>query len=183
MGWTRCGNSGANRPSPRLSSRHPWRCCWHLHSVVGAAPQAHPRTCPPLRRDSATVSECARLLRALPPVLDGLRGVAASEADTASWGAPTVTLRCGSTRPSELDPLAMLTLIAGPRGGAVYWLAHDSGMTFTVIDRAVYIDVTITTGIPPLPTLSDVIAEALPPGLRQLNRTRPLGRAADTAMR
>lgn len=146
-----------------------------------ATSPTHPR---PLRSDSATVSECARLLHALPPVLDGLRGSAVTAADTAAWGAPTVTLRCGTTRPTELDPLAMLTLIAGPRGGAVYWLAHDSDTTFTVIDRAVYIDVTIPTGTPPLPTLSDVIAAALPAVCgssteRALSPSRPIPLCAD----
>jgi hypothetical protein len=117
----------------------------------------------PLSRDAATVAVCTRLIATLPQSLDGLAASPPPLADILSWGGRAVTLRCGTTRPAELSPIAMLTLIAGADGHGVYWLANDDNTTFTVVDRAVFIDVDVSAGtVAPLPSLSDAIAAVLP---------------------
>lgn len=116
----------------------------------------------PVARDADTVAICTRLAAALPQSLDGLTAAPARLADIMSWGGGAVTLRCGTPRPPGLSPIAVLALIAGPDGHGVYWLAHDRNTTFTVVDRAVFIDVNVSPGtVGPLPSLSEGIAAVL----------------------
>jgi hypothetical protein len=116
----------------------------------------------------AAVEPCAHVLSALPVQLDGLnpRIVHPSPDDSAAvvaWGDPAIVLQCGVGRPPSLvtGSSAFAVDVDG-----VSWLptAGSKETVFVVVDRAVYISVTVPKSYqqPPLATISDAIADALP---------------------
>jgi hypothetical protein len=88
---------------------------------------------------------------------------------TVAWGDPAIVLRCGVTRPAQLVPGSDAEVIAvTPPGGnqPVEWLPVKNGDTtvFTVIDRAIYIEVAWPRAqdLNPLPDVSKAVAAVLP---------------------
>ncbi|GAB3432212.1 DUF3515 domain-containing protein [Actinophytocola sediminis] len=144
----------------------------------GANPQetssASPRTGPlalvPVEAPTAGSPECNRLTAALPDELPGadlpLRRLPIADPApkaTAAWSADRgepLVLRCGLGRPPELTPTASLLQI-----DKVRWLTvrGDAAETWFVVDRAVYIALTVPagTGTGPLQKLSATVDDTL----------------------
>jgi hypothetical protein len=81
---------------------------------------------------------------------------------TVAWGeGDPIVLRCGLDRPPELTQTAQLRVVNG-----VQWLqlSEDGSATWYVVDRDVYIALTIpdSAGTGPLQTISDTVAAKLP---------------------
>ncbi|HEY2297694.1 MAG TPA: DUF3515 domain-containing protein [Jatrophihabitans sp.] len=116
---------------------------------------------------AATVATCARVISALPLQLAGA-DVRRTESDPPSasivaWGDPAIVLRCGVARPARLNP--SLTQQVFAVNGVLMLPARTSGQTvFTVIDRSVYLDVSVPTSYaqPPLGPIADAVKKVLP---------------------
>jgi hypothetical protein len=148
---------GGTHDSGAPTSATPSGSARPLAPVTVAAPPANP----------AAIGPCTKLLAVLPIALDGLpsRPALSSSTFAVAWGDPAIVLRCGVPRPSGLVPgsSAFTTGV----NGVFYWVDRDSvkGATvFTVIDRAVYIEVTVpsTYGGGPLAPISTAVSKALP---------------------
>jgi hypothetical protein len=105
------------------------------------------------------------VLATLPVTLAGLpsRPALSSSPFVVAWGDPAVVLRCGVARPAGLVPNSP-ELTTGV-DGVFYWVDQGKKSTvFTVIDRAVYIEVTVPTTYAggPLGPISTAVAKALP---------------------
>ncbi|MDT8915626.1 DUF3515 domain-containing protein [Amycolatopsis sp. PS_44_ISF1] len=112
---------------------------------------------------------CTTLVSALPASLTSngeqlaRRALAApSPKATVAWGGgDAVVLRCGLDRPPELTQTAQLRVVNG-----VQWLqlSEDGSATWYVVDRDVYLALTIpdTAGTGPLQAISDTVAAKLP---------------------
>jgi hypothetical protein len=124
-------------------------------------------TVTPPPSSASTQGPCTKVLEQLPQRLDGLapRVVRSNPGSpfVVGWGNPVIVLRCGVARPERLsvgnadqDLEANGVLFVPDRG--------SSATVFTVIDRAVYLDVTVPTSYPqpPLGAIADAIAKALP---------------------
>ncbi|HEY7054850.1 MAG TPA: DUF3515 domain-containing protein [Mycobacterium sp.] len=114
--------------------------------------------------------ECATLMGALPPRLGDYARAAPVEPvppATAAWRAPSneqpIVLRCGVGRPGEFVVGVQLKVIDG-----VQWFPiPDEGAdrtTWLVVDRAVYIALTVPkgSGATPVQQMSDIVAAKLP---------------------
>jgi hypothetical protein len=119
---------------------------------------------PPPSHASAD-TPCSKVIGPLPLRLDGLsvRDTATNPASpfVVAWGNPAIVLRCGVNRPKALTRTAQLILVNRVNFVAV----HTSTQTvWTVVDRVVYIDVTVPSSYsqPPLGPIADVIAKNLP---------------------
>lgn len=103
---------------------------------------------PPTGGGASAATVCSALDSRLPAVLDGARRRRTDPMSprTAAWGNPPVVLRCGVPAPPEL-----LTGPAGPVSvDGVTWL-QDVGrhaVRWTVIDRPVYLQLTVPTSYP-----------------------------------
>jgi hypothetical protein len=114
--------------------------------------------------DPATDGPCAQVLSALPIQLGQLAPrVVHAEPDSpnvVAWGDPAVVLRCGVARPADFVPTSDVYNVGG-----VYWLAvkQKTATIWTVIDRAVYVEVTVSQkqAFQPLPLLGDAITTKL----------------------
>lgn len=118
---------------------------------------------------AAAIEPCAQVLSELPVDLDGnqprqVHPYPDEGAPAVAWGNPPIVLQCGVARPKELvassgDEAFLINAVA--------WLpVADSKQTvWTAVDRAVYIRVSVPKSYPqpPLATISDAIAKALPP--------------------
>lgn len=132
----------------------------------------HPAGPPPPITVSAPPSNavaegpCAQVLSALPVQLGQLAPrVVHTRPDSpnvVAWGDPAVVLRCGVSRPTAFVPTSDVYDI-----GSVYWFAlkQKTATVWTVIDRAVYVEVTIPEkqAFQPLPLLGKAIASKLKP--------------------
>ncbi|MBV9013036.1 MAG: DUF3515 domain-containing protein [Pseudonocardiales bacterium] len=150
--------------------------------VLIAAAVARNQSPDPLRlvalpAPSATSTDCARLLGALPATLDGgqmgglpRRQLAApAPAGAAGWGQPPVVLRCGLARPAELTPTSRLLDVSGvqfleipaPETGRETGRETNS---WVAVDRPVYVAVALppASGSGPLQQLATVIGNTLP---------------------
>ncbi|MGH4024922.1 MAG: DUF3515 domain-containing protein [Pseudonocardiaceae bacterium] len=132
--------------------------------------------------------ECARLLDALPPALEG-NGIdgngsvprreltAPVPPSAAAWGEPPVVLRCGLGRPAALTPTARLLDISGvqfltlpdpdPPGAARSATGGPDGTaarSWVAVDRPVYVVVSLPqdVGSGPLQQIAGVIRQTLP---------------------
>jgi uncharacterized protein DUF3515 len=122
---------------------------------------------PPMT-DDKTVSTCAKVISALPLVVAGadLRRTVSDPASPSivAWGDPPVVLRCGVARPAALkaDSGDFLVDVSG-----VVFLPdkQSDGTVFTVVDRAVYLDVSVPSSYaqPPLGPIAVSIAKVLKP--------------------
>ena len=127
---------------------------------------------------AAAIEPCAQVLSALPVQLDGLNPRAVHPypdegASAVGWGNPAIVLQCGVSRPKELT-VGSSALIVGV--GTVNWLpiTGSDSTTFVVIDRSVYVQVTVPKSYsqPPLATLSTAISSVLP-AVCQVSDTAP----------
>ena len=130
--------------------------------------------------DSATVSTCAQIISGLPLTLAGLtlrRTVSTPPTSSVvAWGDPAIVLRCGVAKPKALNPSLtdQYTIVNG-----MVWLktaSSDSANVFTVVDRAVYLDVSVPTEYPqpPLGPITTAIAKALPKAVCVADNSRAL---------
>jgi hypothetical protein len=121
-------------------------------------------------RSGAADRTCPALVAALPARLGDLpaRPVAPASPLVRAWGEPPVALRCGVPRPAGFVVGASnVFAVNGPRQrGAVTWFVAErpDRAVWTVVDRTVYIEVTVPRGYAsaPIPALSDVVAGTLP---------------------
>ena len=122
---------------------------------------------------AAAIEPCAQVLSALPVQLDGLNPRQVHPypdegAPAVGWGNPAIVFQCGVDRPKALTEGSSAFLVDVPNSGGndVNWLpvAGSSATVFTVIDRSVYIQVTVPKSYsqPPLAALSTAIASVLP---------------------
>jgi len=144
-------------------------------SDAAATPDTRPLVVVPLDAPAAAGPECTALLAALPAELPSTPGPLparrlAEPAPTGvrAWAAtprPAV-LRCGLTRPAELTPTSVLLEVDG-----VSWLELvDAGapeptmVTLVVVDRPVYLVLTVPTGAgsAPLQVVSQAVRATLP---------------------
>jgi hypothetical protein len=146
------GDNGAARSSP-------------AGSAAALAPV--PVTAPP-STDSATLSACARVIGAMPLTLGGadVRATASKPAspDVVAWGDPAIVLRCGVARPVALKPAASNFILA-VNGVNLLPEKHAGATRYTVVDRAVYLDIDVPSSYaqPPLGPIAEVIAQQLKP--------------------
>lgn len=130
-----------------------------LPAVSVAAPQ---------NSSAATVSTCARVVSALPLRLAGLnlRRTESNppSASIVAWGDPPIVLRCGVARPANLNPSLSAELFYA-NGVLVLPTKTASATVFTVIDRAVYLDISVPRSYaqPPLGPLASAISKVLKP--------------------
>jgi uncharacterized protein DUF3515 len=139
-------------------------------STTPAAPRTRPIAMVPVDAPAAGSAECTTLIDALPNTLasagNSMRRLPIAEPApkaTAAWGGDRgepVLLRCGLPRPAELTTTAGLLEISG-----VKWLrlSGDGIATWYVVDRAVYLAVTVPedAGTGPLQDLSATIRATL----------------------
>lgn len=146
----------------------------HVTGSPSSAPSGStsPSALPPLSpsappSDPAASAPCTKVLQALPIQLGSLAPrVVHSKPPTpfvVAWGDPAVVLRCGVPRPGRLHPGSSAPL-TGVNG--VFWLVRkgESENTWTTVDRAAYIEVTVPREYrqPPIGPLARAIATALP---------------------
>jgi hypothetical protein len=132
----------------------------------------------PADTSGPTVSTCAQVISALPLRLAGL-DLRRTTSDPPSssivaWGDPAIVLRCGVSRPTRLNP--SLSQDVFYVNNVLVLPARSSSQTvFTVIDRAVYIDISVPTSYaqPPLGPIADAIAKVLKPVCVQGDPTTP----------
>lgn len=121
----------------------------------------------------ANSQECETLFEQLPNELGDLERAEIQEpapAATAAWREPgllddPVVLRCGMERPLEFDQAAALQLVNDVQWFEISGAAAGlDSSTWFVVDRGVYIALTLPTGTGPTPVqiLSEVISEHLP---------------------
>jgi hypothetical protein len=138
----------------------------HHHPATSTSPGALPPVtvaAPPSK--AAAIAPCTKVLTMLPTSLDGLQSRPAFSTSSlvVAWGDPAVVLRCGVNRPAGLVPGsdAFTTGV----DGVLFWVVHAKDSTvFTVIDRAVYVEVTVpsTYAGGPLAPIADAVRSALP---------------------
>jgi len=119
--------------------------------------------------NAAADAPCTKLLGSLPtaiPTSNGpISGRPAQSTWTyvAAWGDPAIVLRCGVPRPAALVPNSSAPLF--PVDGVTFLPVNTKTVNvFTVVDRAVYIEISVPVSYPqpPLGPLADGIAKALP---------------------
>ena len=135
------------------------------------APSTGPVALVDVPAPDAGSAPCASLMKALPTTLPDsgktLRTLPIAKPAppaAAAWGGARgepVVLRCGLARPGELTPTSQLREISRVR-----WLPveGDGASTWYVVDRAVYVALTVPagTGTGPLQEISAAVAKALP---------------------
>lgn len=144
-------------------------------SATTPSSSSQPSALPPLTpsappSDPATVGPCTKVLAALPETLAGLPGrVVRPKPDSVfvvAWGNPAIVLKCGMPRPAALKPGSSAQLFSANGAEGVFWLPvrGPSATTWTTVDRAVYVQVTVPNSYkqPPLAPLGEAIAKALP---------------------
>ena len=133
----------------------------------------------PSATDDRTVSTCARVISALPLRLAGqdLRRTESTPASASivAWGDPAIVLRCGVGRPAGLRP-GSSRFVVGVNGVQFLPDKQADGTRFTVVDRAVYLDVTVPSSYPqpPLGPIADAITTVLPEPVCVVDPARPL---------
>ncbi|MGH4020669.1 MAG: DUF3515 domain-containing protein [Pseudonocardiaceae bacterium] len=135
--------------------------------IRGQAPG--PLVLPPAPAPQAGSPDCRALLSALPERIDAgaageLRRRPIREPappGAAAWGQPPTVLRCGLGRPAELTASSRLLAVSGvqfleiPGPGATRWV---------VVDRPVYVAVTLPDGVgsAPLQQVATAVRGTLP---------------------
>ncbi|QMU78945.1 DUF3515 domain-containing protein [Streptacidiphilus sp. PB12-B1b] len=126
----------------------------------------------------AAAAQCRSLHALLPPTLMGQKRRSSSPAsdNTAAWGDPAITVRCGVAEPGPLDPRAadydptelhtVWVLVDG-----VCWLTqppadNGGGFTFTTVKQQTYVQVHVPGAYAgqsyPLPALAGPVLKADP---------------------
>ena len=128
-----------------------------------AAPLPAVRVDPPPALPEAAQRACRELIAALPTTLGDrpARPVDSSSPYVAAWGEPPVTLRCGVPKPAAYRPDSQVYDISGVRWFPV---PRGAGTTWTVLGRAVYVEVTALSSeaSDPVARLSTAVSRALP---------------------
>jgi hypothetical protein len=141
-------------------------------STSGSSPAVLPAvsvSAPPL--SSSTSRGCTAVLQVLPERLAGLAPRVVHSTPSSSfvvaWGDPPIVLRCGVPRPASLRP-GDTELLTGVNGVFFSKRTDGDASVFTVVDRAVYIEVRVPAkyGGGPLAPLAAAIGKALPPVCR-----------------
>ena len=131
----------------------------------------------PAPATSGTASAQCRALQArLPQTLLGRkrRSSTPASADTAAWGDPAITLRCGVAEPGPLnpasadyDPKSLSTVTIAVDG--VCWLTQSTsggGFRFTTVKQQTYVEVNVPGAYQgqsyPLPALAAPVQQADP---------------------
>lgn len=125
---------------------------------------------------AAGSADCAHLLGALPPKLEGDGNESVRRRDlaapvppgTAGWGEPPVVVRCGLGRPAALTVTARLLDISGVQFLALPAPDRPDGAeasSWVAVDRPVYVVVSLPpdVGSGPLQQIAGVIRQTLPP--------------------
>jgi hypothetical protein len=120
--------------------------------------------------NAATTRPCTSVLQYLPQRLDGMAPrVVHPQPDSpfvVAWGEPAIVFRCGVDRPAELAPQSSEQIFSANGAGGPYWLpVREATQTvWTVIDRAVYIELTVPNSYqqPPLAPIGTAVAKGLP---------------------
>ncbi|MEV5985056.1 DUF3515 domain-containing protein [Streptomyces sp. NPDC052051] len=121
--------------------------------------------------DAKVTELCQNLDKVLPRKVNGLdrNDPEPRSALTAGWGSPAIILRCGVTRPAEMnDPEA-----DGVEVNGVGWLMQkrdDDSVRFTTTLREAYVEVTVPKartdeGMAPLVDLAPAVKKAIPEGI------------------
>ncbi|MCN9242831.1 DUF3515 domain-containing protein [Streptomyces sp. RY43-2] len=121
--------------------------------------------------DAKVTELCQNLDKVLPRKVNGLdrNDPEPRSALTAGWGSPAIILRCGVTRPAEMnDPEA-----DGVEVNGVGWLMQkrdDDSVRFTTTLRKAYVEVTVPKartdeGMAPLVDLAPAVKKAIPKGI------------------
>jgi Protein of unknown function (DUF3515) len=116
--------------------------------------------------------ECTQLVAALPADLGEYTGLELAEPAppaTKAWGGDAgdfdrVVLRCGLDRPLQFDAAAALQVVDGVQWFEVSDPGQSGFSTWYVVDRDVYIALTVPTGSGPTPVqeVSATVNETLP---------------------
>ncbi|MFC3575359.1 DUF3515 domain-containing protein [Streptomyces yaanensis] len=121
--------------------------------------------------DAQVAKLCQNLDKVLPRKVSGLErnDPEPRSALTAGWGGPAIILRCGVTRPSEMDD----SEADGVEANGVGWLLekrNDDSFRFTTTLRKAYVEVSLPKartgdGLGPLVDLAPAIKKAIPKGI------------------
>lgn len=123
------------RPAP---TAHPWCAVGLALSILaGCSSSGQPVVDP--SPSGSVASACQAVMSALPSTVDGAARAWTGH-DAASWGTPSITLRCGVAKPAGLGPTSQCNEING-----VGWFAEQQrdGWRFTTIGRTGYVEVTV----------------------------------------
>lgn len=109
-----------------------------LAAVSGCSLNSTPPIAEPSPTGSAAAS-CRQVMDALPGKVAGLERTSTGT-DTAGWGNPAITLRCGVPRPTGLSATSRCDEVNG-----VGWYSEQftEAWRFTTIGRVGYIEVTV----------------------------------------
>ncbi|WP_044476007.1 DUF3515 domain-containing protein, partial [Rhodococcus aetherivorans] len=139
--------------------------------LANRTPELAPVALGPVVAPQAESPECAALLGALPEEVGDLRRAELTDpapVGAAAWqpveGEPVV-LRCGLERPAEFDQAAALQVVDGVQWFEVSGAAEGiDASTWFVVDRPVYVALTVPNGSGPTPlqTISAAVTQSLP---------------------
>ncbi len=125
----------------------------------------------------SVTQQCAALSRTLPATLMGLskRATTPSSPNTAAWGDPAVTLRCGAGLPGVLDPHSKDynpegDNVSGAEVGGVCWVSvynqADRSFTFSSANQYAIVEVHVPADYSgkqsPISELAPAVAKASP---------------------
>ena len=98
----------------------------------------------------STAKQCAALKAALPATLQGrkLRGTTPESANTAAWGSPAITLRCGVGTAAVLDPHSPAYDLNADieESGGVCWVSEQTaggGFRFTTVRQQATVELSL----------------------------------------
>ncbi|MEY9847084.1 hypothetical protein ABH940_004171 [Streptacidiphilus sp. BW17] len=129
------------------------------------------------RTTGAVTQQCTTLSTELPSTLMGLskRDTSPTSANTAAWGDPAVTLRCGAGLPGILDPHSHdydpeSENVSGAEIGGVCWASvynqNDRSFTFSSVDLQAIVEVNIPSAYTgkqsPMTQLAPAVAKVSP---------------------
>jgi Protein of unknown function (DUF3515) len=124
----------------------------------------------------AAAAQCRALQARLPQTLMGVkrRSSSPASADTAAWGDPPITLRCGVPEPAAMNPASPQydpkeTQSVAEESDGVCWLSQPTdggGFRFTTVKQQTYVEVDVPGAYQgqsyPLPTLAPAVLKADP---------------------
>ena len=124
----------------------------------------------------AAAAQCRALQARLPKTLMGgkRRSSTPASADTAAWGNPAVTLRCGVSEPGAMNPASPQYDPTGSQSVAdtvdgVCWLTQQTGgggFRFTTVKQQTYVEVDVPGSYAgrayPLPALASAVLQSDP---------------------
>lgn len=106
------------------------------------------------------LDSCGRLMRQLPPKLNGMPIGNAPAPRIAVWGKRKILVACGVARPSDLTVTSQYFRVGVGSELGVNWIVNAEQTMFTAVDRAVFISLSVVPGnTPDLPAISEGIAQ------------------------